>query len=55
MYEIHQQVEPTCPDFATYYGAVEHALKIKVQSMSTLFDQASMMYLNAFVQSLMSR
>lgn len=49
------QVEPDCPDFATYYGGIEHAVKIKVLSMSTLFDQASMMYLNAFIQSILSR
>lgn len=49
------QVEPDCPDFATYYGGVEHAVKIKVLSISTLFDQASMMYLNAFIQGIVSR
>ncbi|BFZ09736.1 hypothetical protein BsWGS_12775 [Bradybaena similaris] len=51
---MYRKVEPDCPDFATYYGGIEHAVKIKVLSMSTLFDQASMMYLNAFIQSILS-
>ncbi|CAL1544728.1 unnamed protein product, partial [Lymnaea stagnalis] len=51
---MYRHVEPVCPDFATYYGGVEHAIKVKVLSMATLFDQASMMYLNAFLQSILS-
>ncbi|XP_055887721.1 intermembrane lipid transfer protein VPS13A-like isoform X3 [Biomphalaria glabrata] len=51
---VYRKVDPVCPDFATYYGGVEHAIKIKILSLSTLFDQASMMYLNAFLQSIMS-
>ncbi|KAH9508956.1 hypothetical protein Btru_048395 [Bulinus truncatus] len=51
---VYRKVDPVCPDFATYYGGVEHAIKIKILSLSTLFDQASMMYLHAFVQSILS-
>ncbi|GFR60476.1 vacuolar protein sorting-associated protein 13A-like, partial [Elysia marginata] len=51
---MYRKVDPECVDFATYYGAVENAMKVKVQSMSIRFDQASMMYLNAFGQSLLS-
>ncbi|XP_012945076.2 vacuolar protein sorting-associated protein 13A, partial [Aplysia californica] len=51
---MYRKVEADCPDFATYYGGVEHAIKVKVQSMSALFDQSSMIYLNVFAQGILS-
>nr|KAG5703288.1 hypothetical protein BaRGS_025530 [Batillaria attramentaria] len=51
---MYRMVKPECPDFATEYGSMEHAMKIKFHALTALFDQASLMYLNAFVQGLIS-
>ncbi|XP_076444664.1 LOW QUALITY PROTEIN: intermembrane lipid transfer protein VPS13A-like [Babylonia areolata] len=51
---MYRMVDPECPDFAKDYGSMEHAMKVKFHSISTLLDQASLMYLHAFVQGLVS-
>ncbi|KAL8622223.1 hypothetical protein ACOMHN_043746 [Nucella lapillus] len=51
---MYRKVDPKCPDFASDYGSMEHALKVKFHSITTLLDQASLMYLHAFIQGLIS-
>ncbi|XP_048240040.1 vacuolar protein sorting-associated protein 13A-like isoform X2 [Haliotis rufescens] len=51
---VYRKVEASCPDFSDGYGGVEHALLLKLHTMSALCDQASMIYLNAFIQGLIT-
>ncbi|KAK6170959.1 hypothetical protein SNE40_019236 [Patella caerulea] len=50
----YRMVKPTCPDFDSLYGSVEHSILVKFKAMSALFDQASMIYLNVFIKGLIS-
>ncbi|XP_025099873.1 vacuolar protein sorting-associated protein 13A-like isoform X2 [Pomacea canaliculata] len=51
---MYRKVDPECPDFAAEYGSMEHAAKIRIYSLTILLDQASLMYLHAFIQGLVS-
>ncbi len=51
---LSPQVSQTCPDFETAYRSIEQSVMFKVSSLRVVFDRTAVLYLNQFVQSVLT-